>query len=314
LYYYLKLRITHITMTIGTTTNERIRRVPASAGHDSIWQLIQDDGVVIVEGFLSPHLVRNINQDVDPYITQIQKKRGTYQEGYWLNMKRQGHLALISQTYREDVLNHKIIHGISEKAFGKEAGDYWLTTSAVLETGPGYTGQQLHREQDGIPICSALGRSCPEAMFNFLIALTEFTADNGATRVIPGSHKWDDFSDNGSADQAVPVEMRAGDAVLFGGKLLHGAGPNQTQDFQRRALPVVMQSCYFTPVEASAFLPRPIIESMTPLAQKMLGWRSVYSQGIELWSFHMNELGKQLDLKSNLPLHEDQIDKKWFPH
>ncbi|CRL19773.1 Phytanoyl-CoA dioxygenase [Penicillium camemberti] len=301
-------------MTISNCANPSIRRIAATAGCESIQKVLQEDGCVIVENFLTPGQVMNINKDVDPHITKIHTKRGTYQESYWVNMRRQGHLALISKTYREDVLNHPVIHGISEKIFLKESGDYWLATSAVLETGPGYAGQTLHREQDGIPICTAMGRDCPEAMFNFLIALTAFTDENGATRVIPGSEKWNDYSYQPSLDESIPVEMNAGDAVLFNGKVLHGAGKNRSEGFNRRALPIVMQSGYFTPVEASAFLPRPVIETMTPLAQRMVGWRSVKCQGIELWSLHMNELGRQLDLKSNQELPEDQIDKNWLSH
>ncbi|KAJ5673937.1 PhyH-domain-containing protein [Penicillium macrosclerotiorum] len=292
-----------------------IHCVPVSAGLEAIQKVLQEHGCVIVQKFLSPEQVMNINRDVDPHITKIHKSRGTYQEKYWVNMKRQGHMALISKTYREDVLNHPIIHGISETVFGKETGgDYWLATSAVLETSPGYAGQKLHREHDGIPICTAMGRECPEAMFNFLIALTPFTDENGATRVIPGSEKWDDYDYQPSIEESIPVEMDAGDAVLFGGKVLHGAGQNRSENFNRRALPIVTQSGYFTPVEASAFLPRNVVESMTPQAQKMIGWRSVKCQGIELWSLHMNDLGKQLGLKSEQPLSEDEIDKRWLSH
>lgn len=301
-------------MAISKSLKTSIPRVSANEGCEAIDKVLQEHGCVIVQEFLTPDQVLNINRDVDPHITKIQKSRRTYQEEYWVNMKRQGHLALISKTYREDVLNNPIIHGISERLFVKESGDYWLATSAVLETSPGYTGQKLHREHDGIPICTAMGRDCPEAMFNFLVALTPFTDENGATRIIPGSEKWDDYSYQPPLEEAIPVEMNAGDAVLFGGKVLHGAGENLSKDCNRRSLPIVMQSGYFTPVEASAFLPRNVVESMTPLAQKMIGWRSVKCQGIELWSLHMNELGKQLGLKSNQRIHEDEIDKQWLSH
>ncbi|KAB8075087.1 PhyH-domain-containing protein [Aspergillus leporis] len=291
-------------MTVPTTEKVPLRRMPMSAGTEAILSALQEDGCVIIQGFLSSDQVNNLNSEVDPHLKEIQLKRSTYQEDHLVHMKRKGHLALISKTFRKDLLNHNLMHEICKKTFGPVAGDYWMTVSSVLEIGPGYKGQKLHREQDGIPICNAMGKDCPEAMLNFLVALTEFTSENGATCVIPRSHTWEDFSNLGSPEQTVPAEMDAGDAVLFSGKMVHGAGQNQTANFHRRALPLVMQAGYFTPVEASVPIPRPIVESMTPLAQKMLGWRSVRCNEVELWSYNMNELGEGLGLKSSQPLQD----------
>jgi ectoine hydroxylase-related dioxygenase (phytanoyl-CoA dioxygenase family) len=60
-----------------------------------------------------------------------------------------------------------------------------------------------------------------------MIAASEFTARNGATRVIPGSHRWDDER-GPREDEAVPAEMRAGSALLWLGSTYHGAGANRS--------------------------------------------------------------------------------------
>lgn len=289
-------------MTVTNTSQPVLRRLPINAGADAIFQILQEDGCVIIEGFLTPQQVKAFNAEVDPHLKKWELGQGSMQEGYLANMKQLSSLPLFSKTFRDDLMNHEVLHGICKKAFGPETGDYWLTTSSVLETDPGYPGQELHREHDGIPICTTLGRESPEVMLNFLTALTEFTEENGATRVLPGSHLWEDFSKSVPADQAVPAEMRAGDAVLFSGKTLHGAGKNQSKDFLRRGFPLIMQSCQFTPVEASVAIPRSLVETMTPLAQKMVGWRSVSAKGVEIWTYDLKDLAKGLQLKADQPL------------
>ncbi|KAI9372982.1 PhyH-domain-containing protein [Aspergillus egyptiacus] len=293
-------------MTVTNTSRPVLRRLPMGAGADAIFQVLQEDGCVIIEGFLTPQQVKTFNKEVDPHLKKWEMGQGSMQETQLANMKQLSSLPLFSKTFRDDLMNHELLHEICKKAFGPESGDYWLTTSSVLETDPGYGGQELHREHDGIPICTTLGRKSPEAMLNFLTALTDFTAENGATRLIPGSHLWEDFSQPPpSPDQAVPAEMNPGDAVLFSGKTLHGAGHNQTTDFLRRGFPLIMQSCQFTPVEASVAIPRSLVETMTPLAQKMVGWRSVHAKDVEIWTYDLKDLAKGLKLTATQPLGEE---------
>ncbi|GKZ17307.1 hypothetical protein AbraIFM66951_005950 [Aspergillus brasiliensis] len=288
-------------MTVPKTTGLTLRRLPTSAGADAIFSVLQEDGCVIIEGFLSPDQVNAFNSEIDPHLKKWEVGQHSMQEGYLAGMKQLSSLPLFSKTFRNDLMNHELLHEICKRAFGPESGDYWLTTSSVLETEPGYGGQELHREHDGLPLCTTLGKQAPEAMLNFLTALTDFTAENGATRVVPGSHLWDDYSLNLPADEAIPAEMNPGDAVLFSGKTLHGAGKNQSKDFHRRGFPLIMQSCQFTPVEAAVAIPRSLVETMTPLAQKMVGWRSVSAKGVEIWTYDLKDLARGLKLKANMP-------------
>jgi len=107
-----------------------------------------------------------------------------------------------------------LVLGAVEDAVG--AGAQFGNTCAV-EVHPGQGAQVLHYEQGIYPLPRDR-----DVMVTALWALDDFTAVNGATRVVPGSH----LRPAGRPDpgEAVPVEMPAGSVLLLSGRLYHGAG------------------------------------------------------------------------------------------
>jgi ectoine hydroxylase-related dioxygenase (phytanoyl-CoA dioxygenase family) len=146
------------------------------------------------------------------------------------------------------------VHSITNKVYEEESGSYWMTTAQVIEIGPGNKAQRLHRDLENQFPFIAMGPSGPEVVLNFFIALTEFTEENGATRVIPKSNVWPDFTYRGTPEMTIPAEMHAGDCLLISGKTVHRGGANQTTDFRRRAVAFSFQPGYLTPEEAYPFL------------------------------------------------------------
>jgi ectoine hydroxylase-related dioxygenase (phytanoyl-CoA dioxygenase family) len=71
-------------------------------------------------------------------------------------------------------------------------------------------------------------------MCNSLLALDPFTEGNGATCVVPGSHKWDRPVEADA--ETIPVLMDPGSIVIFNGALWHGHIPNYSHDRYRRCL------------------------------------------------------------------------------
>jgi ectoine hydroxylase-related dioxygenase (phytanoyl-CoA dioxygenase family) len=125
--------------------------------------------------------------------------------------------------------------------------NYLLTASQAIVIGPGESPQPWHTDD----AFYAIPR--PRAMISLstIVAVEPFTQENGCTQMIPGSHKWGDEevagfyiegdheSDPSFSDRlenlAVPLEMNAGDCVVFAGTLLHRGGPNHSNN-TRRAL------------------------------------------------------------------------------
>jgi ectoine hydroxylase-related dioxygenase (phytanoyl-CoA dioxygenase family) len=119
---------------------------------------------------------------------------------------------------------------------------FLLTASQAIEIHPGETPQPFHYDDTFY----RLPRPRPMVSLSTIVAVDAFTAENGGTEVIPGSHRWSDDELGGRFDvlgettpelaraeaalarQAEPVTMPAGGCVVFAGTLLHRGGRNRS--------------------------------------------------------------------------------------
>jgi ectoine hydroxylase-related dioxygenase (phytanoyl-CoA dioxygenase family) len=100
--------------------------------------------------------------------------------------------------------------------------NYLLSMLQVINILPGEQAQMLHTDDGFYPIPrprKALGAAT-------IWAIDDFTADNGATDIVPGSHLWGDRLPDPA--ERVPVVMPAGSCVFFLGTLWHGGGANRS--------------------------------------------------------------------------------------
>ena len=118
---------------------------------------------------------------------------------------------------------------------------YQLNLGHLLERGPGADEQWLHRDE---AVWSDVPRPHPELQLASVIAFVDFTRGNGATRIVPGSHRWSDrqlspaeqmAQPPPSADQIACAEMSAGSAVVYTGGTIHAGGANVTATPRRGA-------------------------------------------------------------------------------
>jgi len=91
------------------------------------------------------------------------------------------------------------------------------------EIGAGEPAQALHRDD----IIYSIPQPHPEFEVLFILALTEFTAENGATRIAPGSHRWGPER-IAHPEESVPAVMPAGSVVFFLGSTWHSGGHNRS--------------------------------------------------------------------------------------
>ena len=105
---------------------------------------------------------------------------------------------------------------------------YQLHVTAALEVGPGARAQELHREEDSFTYFPV---PRPNLIVASMWAVSDFRADNGATLLVPGSHRWPEDR-VARPDEIVQAEMPAGSVLFWLGGTLHGAGANRSDDWR----------------------------------------------------------------------------------
>jgi ectoine hydroxylase-related dioxygenase (phytanoyl-CoA dioxygenase family) len=288
-----------------TSTKPRaLLSVPSDTPVEEILEIVARDGAVIIKDFLTREQIDRFNADVDSRM-KVLKPGSTHENEivaafHGSNTKRLTNLVTHSPTFRNEIIDHDLVHDLCDATFLEESGTYWMTTAQVIEIGPGNDAQMLHRDLENWYPFIGLGKTGPEVILNFLIAFTDFTEENGATRVIPGSNHWDDFEDRGTPADTIPAIMQAGDALFFSGKTVHGGGANKTTDEYRRAVAFALNPGFLTGEEAYPFLvDLEVAKTLTPRVQRMLGFRSQYPTGSPgLWQVDYADLGDHLGLDS----------------
>lgn len=144
--------------------------------------------------------------------------------------------------------------------------NYLLSMFQVIDIHPGEKAQILHHDDAFYPIA----RPRPAISVASIVAVDDFTEDNGATVVVPGSHRWGDRRP--TAGDAQPVVMSAGSAVVMLGTTWHGGGANRSQ---KSRLALTCQYCEpWARTQENMFLavPRPVVKDSSPSLQRLLGY------------------------------------------
>jgi len=163
---------------------------------------------------------------------------------------------------------------------------FLLTASQAIQIEPDETPQPFHTDDAFYTI----PRPRPMISLSTIVAVDAFDPENGATEVIPGSHRWDDAqlartfdagvvdgADRVCADAALgplarPVTMPAGGCVVFAGTLVHRGGANRSG---RARSAFSHQYCEPWARQQENFVlgvPIEVASEMPPRLQEMLGY------------------------------------------
>tara|TARA_Y100001970_G_C13841582_1_gene654732 strand:- start:125 stop:637 length:513 start_codon:yes stop_codon:yes gene_type:complete len=147
----------------------------------------------------------------------------------------------------------------------------------IIDIGPLAKAQPVHRDQwawDFFPFPKSW-----EVEVSTMWALTDFTEENGATRVIPGSHHWEDKL-KPTHNETSPAVMKRGSVLLYVGSTYHGGGENKTD--ARRIGVNVDYSASFLRQEENQYLacPPEVAATLDPNLAKLIGYsRGSYALG-----------------------------------
>ncbi|MDA3017576.1 MAG: phytanoyl-CoA dioxygenase family protein [Actinomycetota bacterium] len=241
-----------------------------------ILQVLDQDGGVIVHNMLSPQVVINLRKELAPASEDAsvgsQSDNKNVNDFWGQQTKRFTRLAQRSQTFADEVLIHPTLIGIADALLKPSCASYWMNTGQMMIIMPGSTPQSMHRDADDWPgMCSP---EAPLCQFSCMFALSDFTTKNGATRVVPGSHAWSDYSRQATDDEITQAVMPVGSGMIFLGNTLHSAGANKTVDEARYGMDLSYVLGWLTPEEAGCLsVTEDRAKTFTKQQQQLLGYR-----------------------------------------
>lgn len=242
-----------------------------------ITKKLTESGAVIVDELLDPDLLARFNDELDPLMEQLSPQREFLNPmvAFFFGNKTR-HLTAVaahSKVFSHEILPHPAYQAVGDEILLGSCASYILNIAHVMDRGPGSEQQLLHRDEDVWP---HLPRPHGEVQLASIIALTDFDAKNGATRIVPGSHQWD-RERQATEDEIAIAEMKAGSAVVYLGSTIHAGGANTTGESTpargRRGMHVSFCAGWLR-TEENQYLSVPIdaIRGMPPRSQALLGY------------------------------------------
>lgn len=201
----------------------QVRALRNTASVEEVVEVLKQDGCVIIRNLVAESLMDAIYDELKPFIEATPCGRDDF-AGF--RTQRTGSLVARSQSFHHLAM-HPLVLDTAAKVLGPYCQKFQLHLTQVIKIDPGETAQMLHCDQLVYnPFRFPKGMECE---LHTMWALTEFTEENGATRVIPGSHIWVDER-SPSPDETVAAAMPKGSVLLFTGSLYHGGGANRSQE------------------------------------------------------------------------------------
>lgn len=243
---------------------QRYKRSPTggssvdSATVEADMAALDRDGYVIWENLLSAQECDQIREVVRPWLGHT--GRNTFE-----GRRTQRIYSVLSRTRVCDRLvdNARVLAALDRLLMP----NYLLSALQAINIQPGEVAQLAHHDDGFYPIPRPRAPLAAATIW----AIDDFTADNGATILYPGSHGWGKRRP-GSDDRALPVVMPAGSCVFFVGTLWHGGGANNTN---RERLAVTAQYCepWLRPMEAFTLsVSRDVARVVSDDIRRMLGY------------------------------------------
>jgi ectoine hydroxylase-related dioxygenase (phytanoyl-CoA dioxygenase family) len=191
--------------------------IPAatSSGAEVAARLMQD-GYVVVSGMMTDQDVQDARADLGRVLEATRTGRNAF-EGF----STQRVYALFAKTRTFD---QAAIHPLLLDVLDQVLGHYQLSAPVGIRIGPGEQAQVLHTDDMIYPI----PQPHPPVVVNTMWPLDDFTEENGATRFIAGSHRWEPGRRPADGDAISTATMSPGSAMFYLGSLWHGGGENRT--------------------------------------------------------------------------------------
>lgn len=245
----------------------RIHHFGGDATVAEVKAYIDEWGFAVVDGRADPGTIDGIRRDMERYgraVTALELPffGGALKKVEGLAAKSAGLIELMDDPF------------VIELAEAYLGADVLLNASGGFILEKGRKPQPLHH--DDVLYKPFLPRmpGGQESMVNFMYAVTDFTAENGATRMAPGSHLWPEGREPNESDEVVDIVMSPGSVAIWLGSTWHGAGQNLTET-PRLGAEMAFNCGWLRPHEAYHLLVPPALARDYPVrVQEVLGYKA----------------------------------------
>ncbi len=204
---------------------------------DALLAKLNADGYLIFPELLAPGQVAAVREALSPYLRSRHLGRNDF-EGF--QTERVYALLAKSPVFAE-LVSHPLVMDLCEAVLGP---GFLLSACLAINLHPGETAQALHFD-DGF---YTVPRPRPTYSLSTFWAIDPFTSDNGATEIIPRSHRWGDERPHENSVKSVvgildevgrktpeehhhdlqPAVMPSGSLMVCLGTLWHRGGGNRS--------------------------------------------------------------------------------------
>lgn len=248
-----------------------IKTIDAQACNEDILKTLDKDGCVIIKNLLTEKKLQIVQSDLDRVFREIENCQGDF---YGYKTKRTSALLKKSRIC-QDMATHPLVLKVMDHFLLQNCSQYQINLTQGISIGPSEDKQVIHRDDNMFPYVQETG----EKMINCMWAINDFTIENGATRLIPGSHLWSreniidqDQILQAECAKASYAEMIAGSVLIYFGSAYHSGGQNITD--KNRIGAVISYNLGWLRQAENSYLAysKDDLRSMPENIQKLLGY------------------------------------------
>ena len=198
------------------------RTVGAATAPEDIATVLREDGCVIISDLVPSEMMDQITIELTPYLTSTDVGPDEFL-GH--ATRRVGALIARSPSARS-LITHPTILETLDLSLGDHGSTYQIDLTQLVDIGPGEPAQMIHRDQwsfDHYPFPTGF-----EAEVGTMWAVSDFTEAMGATRVVVGSHLWEEDPPEVDPALSTAAVMPRGSVLVYVGSIFHGGGANTT--------------------------------------------------------------------------------------
>lgn len=233
-----------------------------------IIEALRRDGAVVVNDLADPSLLDTIRAELRPELDAS----GLDMESAFNGKKTLRHSSSLLRVAPSaaPLLEHDMVVKVANSILLPHCANYQIGSMAAIDILPGERAQPLHRDDTPYPFEMA----GVELQIGVMWALDDFTAENGGTRVVPGSHRFLRSWHRPDVKNWESTVMKKGSALFYMGSAWHGGGANNS-DASRMGL-ITTYSLGWLRQEQNQYLgcPPEIAKQFSPRLRALLGYTS----------------------------------------